>query len=384
MIFSGIIGIIQFKGKNEMKFRMYVDESGNTGEPQIRKGKWNYGDQRYFGLGSIMVKEEDEKELSNKTLEVLQKYDPKLGTENELKSQGKYLFKIELLCDLINLFQDYDYFAFFDISNKKFKVICYMVEYCVYPYYIYAQLLTQEKHRTKRINAANALYYNLDESQIERFDCLIRKKNEELDKRKDFLDFLEVLMNELYQKKQKELVEGIGSAINFIKDSPGMPLSNLIPVEDYNNSGKSNFFLPNIDALNNIVAQQAIKRLSYNDAISIIHDEQLQFSNSLTKWIDYQRDQGLKVQIDAFMDSKNSVILQTTDFFLGMIIRLFQKIIERRPLSRNDREAMKILKPLVSSANSNCNIVSVQSEQAEFFRAFGVKAVRTTIPYRLY
>lgn len=363
---------------------MYVDESGNTGEPQIRKGKWNYGDQRYFGLGSIMVKEEDEKELSNKTLEVLQKYDPKLGTENELKSQGKYLFKIELLCDLINLFQDYDYFAFFDISNKKFKVICYMVEYCVYPYYIYAQLLTQEKHRTKRINAANALYYNLDESQIERFDCLIRKKNEELDKRKDFLDFLEVLMNELYQKKQKELVEGIGSAINFIKDSPGMPLSNLIPVEDYNNSGKSNFFLPNIDALNNIVAQQAIKRLSYNDAISIIHDEQLQFSNSLTKWIDYQRDQGLKVQIDAFMDSKNSVILQTTDFFLGMIIRLFQKIIERRPLSRNDREAMKILKPLVSSANSNCNIVSVQSEQAEFFRAFGVKAVRTTIPYRLY
>ncbi len=48
-----------------MNYKMFIDESGNTGEPRIKNGKWNYGEQPYFGLGSIMIKEEVEKEFSN-------------------------------------------------------------------------------------------------------------------------------------------------------------------------------------------------------------------------------------------------------------------------------------------------------------------------------
>ncbi len=361
-----------------MKYKMYVDESGNTGEPRLRNGQWNYGNQPYFGLGSLMVKEEDDIEISNSILQTLQKYDPSLGTENELKSKNNYCFKSALLEDLFSLIEQYGCISYFDISNKKYKVICYIVEYCVYPYYVAENLIGVNGYRSKRIDAAKLLYYYLDDSLIERYDIMIRDKSEELNKEK-LIEFLEDLKDSLAE--YQEICNGIIDTMNHIKNNPLLRIKNLIPVEDYNNKGNSTFFLPNIDALNNIVAQQAVTRIGECDSISIIHDEQTQFSNSLIKWIEYQQSLGIEIYMDAFVDSKKYPLMQSVDFILGTIMRLFQKIIDRKSLTRNEKDIVKMLKPMVASANSSCNIVSVQNEQIAFFDVFGLKTERTNVPY---
>ena len=259
-----------------------------------------------------------------------------------------------------------------------------MVDYCFYPYYLIERLMHPAEFRNKRINAANMLYYEIDEKLIEEFDVLIRDNTEVLSK-DAYISFLNRFREKISSiRNLKEPANDIERTIQFIEKNVNMPIENLIPVEDFNNKGNSTFFLPNIDALNNVVAQQAIMKLNKNDAIDIIHDQQTQFSDSLTEWIDFQKRSGLQVRLEAFTDSKTSAMLQVTDYILGTILRLFQKITARKPpLNSEDRGIIKILKPLVGSKVGVCNIVSVSNESQEFFGKFDLKTVRTKVPFAL-
>ena len=108
-------------------------------------------------------------------------------------------------------------------------------------------------------------------------------------------------------------------------------------------------------------------------SISIYHDIQNQFSNTLEDWKNYVSKERGNIEINQmlFLDSKKEVLIQVADFITGTLLHIFQKIsYYSKPLTYNDREILKSMKPLISE---NCNIVSVEMEQEEFFGKIGLK-----------
>ncbi len=66
----------------KMNYRIYIDESGNTGNVEINRNlNWNFGIQTRFVLGAVCVAENNLEVLKEEIERILNKYDPQLGKE---------------------------------------------------------------------------------------------------------------------------------------------------------------------------------------------------------------------------------------------------------------------------------------------------------------
>lgn len=357
-----------------MKYVIYLDESGNTGEPRMKNGKWNWGEQPFFSLGSICLREDKVAEVKKAVLDALHSYNPKLGDEIEWKSTAENKFNNCLMKQIIEIFREYDVKAYIDIANKKFKVVTYFVDYCVYPYYVgYSYTNT----RNERIEMANFLYDKLDEQYFQRFDDVCHQDINDDETYKAFLSLLRDLDMWLVSQKRKNLKDVIPLAENY--KEYGMKRRNLVPLIDYTNTGKPICFLPNVDAFNNIIATTSVFKLSPSDTLQIVHDEQKQFDNALKQWSEHLKTQNaLPIKDVKFIPSNKDILIQLADFLTGRIARVFSCTSNFKPVGRKERDLMKIIKPLVIG---NCNIVSVRREQEAFFKEFGLKVTKTPIPF---
>jgi hypothetical protein len=353
-----------------MNYNIYIDESGNTGNIEMDDDlKWNFENQTHFALGSIYMKEDIAKNIEENIKNILHKYDEKLGTENELKSKAKYTFKNDLLKDITNELIKNKVGFYFDISSKKYKVITTMVSYCVYPYY------TNKHIRTSCVDMANFLYRTLPLNQIQAFIVLCQSSCDNEQCVTDLISYLEKLDTFLVSNKKGS----IKSVIDIVKNHNNLGLSvrNLFPIKDFNNKGVEESFLPNVDAFNNLIVSIYKLRLREYDIINIYHDEQKQFSNVLTKWVKSLEDNGVKTNVLEFPVSKENILIQIVDYYTGSIVRLYRKIIEHNHIKENEKELIKILKPLFC----NCNVVAPEYEQKKFFETCGLKLTKTQIPF---
>lgn len=367
-----------------MNYHIYIDESGNTGNIEINEDlHWNYGIQTHFALGAIYIAENKYNALKDMISEILHKYDPKLGDEIELKSTAKYKFKEKLLEELVDGLTSYNTGVYFDIANKKYKVIINMVEYCIYPYYLYKSRNDILALRQRKINVSKDLYNRMEEEDIKMFIDLCQNTENEQDIISLFLEFLHKL-KELFIKDKSttalEIQKNIERVIDFIKDKESRKLSleNILPVKDYTNKGTKESFLPNVDAYNNLISQISQLALSDLDSIYIHHDSQAQFSQVLFDWSEALRKKGCNIKKVEFCDSKSEVIIQVCDFFTGNILRLYKEIINNPCLGRNSRELVALLKPFLA----RCNVVAPNYEQHDFFEQCKIKYVKTPIPFR--
>ena len=216
-----------------MNYNIFIDESGNTGNIEIKDDlTWNFQLQTHFALGAIYFKEEKQKELEEEILKCLQSHDVLLGTEKELKSKAKYLFKNELLEELLFILHSNDVGIYFDISDKKYKVIMNIVEYCIYPYYLFDLKATREK----KINIATFLYNNMTMEDIKYFIDLCQKEISENDGIREIVEILLKIRELLISCKQKEY-QCVDSVIDYIKNHKkyGLTLENILPIKDYYN-----------------------------------------------------------------------------------------------------------------------------------------------------
>jgi len=367
-----------------MNYHIYIDESGNTGNIEVNEDlSWNYGVQTHFALGAICVEENKQEDLKEKIKEILHKYDPQLGDENELKSKAKYRFKEELFEKLIDILISYNAGVYFDVANKKYKVIMNMVEYCIYPYYFYKNMSEMLEVRQEKINAATDLYNRMKEEDIKKFIDLCQNTGEEQDIIESFLEFLFKLRSLYTNSKSKENLKiqiNIEKIVDFIesKDYQSLSLENILPVKDYNNKGTKESFLPNVDAYNNLIGQISQFGLSCLDSIYIHHDEQAQFSQVLFDWSDVLKKRGCNIKSVEFCNSKGDILIQVCDFFSGNILRLYKEINNKSFLNRNDRELVALLKPFLT----RCNIVASNYEQRHFFEQCKISFRKTPIPFR--
>ena len=356
-----------------MNYNVYIDESGNTGNIELRENlEWDYDVQTHFALGAIYVNENVSQKIEEEIKQILYKFDPKLGIENELKSKAKYRFRNELLKEITDIMINNQVDFYFDIANKKYKVMMNLVEYCVYPYYINNNIFS----RDKKVNAANYLYKTLPNEIIKQYIDLCQKEHND-DSVKELIDFLLKLEKHYLCNKQKS--NPINSVLDFVKEYKlkKLTVSNLFPIKDFNNKGSEESFLPNVDAYNNIIASICKLRLKRDDRLNIIHDEQKQFSLVIKKWTDYLIENNLNINQIKFVDSKENILLQIVDYYTGNIIRLYRKIVQYEVLNRDDRELIKILSPLLRK----CNIVAPNNETEEFFNKCNIRQTRTPIPF---
>lgn len=291
--------------------RIYVDESGNTGaikEKVKEEYKFNFYEQPYFALGGIMIDESQEEEIE-KLLRNLYNKNKIVG---ELKYTN-YKNRERLLYSIIEVFSNYNCRMFFDITNKRYKIVNYIIDYCVVPYY--AGNRNEDFFLTQCILniASDILYDELGDDILYKFIETTNGENNSIDKLIEFCTLLEASVHSRFIKEQ------IKETIDSIKRHKGFRLSkeNLFPLIDSTNIGKKPFsLLPNIDAISNLVFQLTKNE---TDNIEVFHDNQKEYSKSLSKWVN-EVAQNKKINITTrFEESKENVILQAVDFITGHV-----------------------------------------------------------------
>ncbi|MCI8643926.1 MAG: hypothetical protein HFG79_10730 [Lachnospiraceae bacterium] len=111
--------------------------------------------------------------------------------------------------------------VYFDIANKKYKVIMNMVEYCVYPCYMCQNMNVITQSRKYRINDAIDLYNQIKKEDFKRFIDLCQDTRDGKDITKSFLEFLYNLRRLFAESKSKEDVKiqnNITEVISIIED----------------------------------------------------------------------------------------------------------------------------------------------------------------------
>lgn len=364
------------KRGNLMKYHIYIDESGNTGEPRYKTDKqaWNWGEQIYFALGGISIPNEAEDETRTGLLKILQSFDPALGSSKEWKSKADNLFNRELMKEVIQLLIQNRGMVYVDITNKKYKLANYFVDYCVFPYYL--MLDSAFDKREKRIAIANEIYNNWDDQLLARFVDLCHQGLETEDNLNEFLAFLKEA--EQYLAK-KSIVQDLSAVIDRVEhsDTYKMKRKNLMPIMDYDNRGNPLCFSPNVDAYLNLAATMAYRQSKLKPSIHIFHDEQKQFIPALEQWTKKLREQN-GLTLDAFTPlSSDDLLIQLSDFIAGKLIRVYRDVVNDSAPKRDTRELIKVIKPIIAG---NCNVVATRYEQIRFFSAFGLKTRPTPIP----
>lgn len=359
-----------------MNYNIYFDESGNTGEPRFRNGKWNWGDQPYFTLGSLCVKASDANAIAKEIIKLLHTFNPQLGDHIEWKSKANNIFNSKLLKSVVDIICRYDGKVYVDITNKKFKICHYLVDYCIFPYYL-DYTPEKELYRKRRIRVANAVYSDMDESWVKSFEAICHNADENA-KYREFTLFLPELEQALTQKK---IVKDLQEVKNFVNNYSRhqMKIGNLFPPIDCDNKGNQTCFLPNLDAYNNIVSTVLNRRIPIGSHITIFHDEQLQFEKLLRKWTEYIQKQSVQSIDIQFVSScqKMFVLIQLVDFLAGRIARLYRDISETGQPKKRDKDILNVAKPLIAR---NVNVVAPKTEQKLFFQLFGLETVLTEIP----
>lgn len=355
-----------------MDYSVFLDESFNTGEPKFNGMKWNFGNQPYFILGGYSIKNIHIDDFKKEFKQVLERYNRDLGSKTELKSTKNYKFKQDLLTDMIGLIDKYKIDVYIDISNKKYKVVMLIVEYCIYPHYMYEK----NKLRSQCNFVADYIYNNVDDAILGEYINLCNGT----ENFKNINTFLINLEKNIKDCKIKKLIKEVIEYIYDYEDK-NLSVTSLYPVKDFNNKGTVTSFLPNLDAYNNIIASKATLLFKPYNNISIYHDKQDQFSDCITKWTEIMSSKfGLEnIKNIKFIDSKDEILIQFIDYITGNIRMCFNNIMNNSS-KREDRELIKILKPLLSK----CNIVSTNYEQDKFFNTVGINYADTPLPKLKY
>jgi len=359
-----------------MDYVMFIDESGNTGNPKLKDNGWNWGEQPSFALGSLCIKKKDVDEVRDKITGVLNTMRMGWGTVRELKSTANYRFTQSLMEDLITVFDSYNAKYYIDITNKRFQIVKYIVEYCVYPLHLNTEF---SDLRGRKRAAATVLYNNLTDELLSKYIEIC-----EMDYNDSLVDAISKYIDSLVEGvNDRGITECCKQVKSIVVDysEHNLDIKNLVPIRDMTNRNREMSLLPHLDAYLNIIGSTSIQRLRSMDKLFIYHDEQKQFSNALAKWTDTMKeyDEISNLRRVQFVSSKKDVLIQSIDFLTGHSVRIFNKSKNSNYFTGRDKAFTKVM----SSVLLNCNILSTRYEQDNFFEVLKLKSERTQMPWKL-
>ena len=327
--------------------KIYIDESGNSGDLVQRKIDLTFSNQNIFTLSAVKIPEDVYSKLEKEFIpELKKKYKIQSG---EIKSSNLFDKKPKVILEIVDFIKDNNIDYFIEITDKKYYICNSMVIYQVIPpYYISREELNGEREVLREIYM-DIFIRNIGESEYQCFFEACQNINEE-----SLLNSFHTLKKFFSEKIKEEkdlylkiiyqcIVNDIGISIEDycdVKDKEGLDnaVRKFLPIPDENKKGQLIYLLPQISSLTNLVARVNYFNGNLED-INFIHDQQVHFDNILSYNVEKMLDVGetgykftnsnfnieKPVDITFDADSKDNVGIQIADILSGFTMRYMQK-----------------------------------------------------------
>ena len=327
--------------------KIYIDESGNSGDLVQRKIDLTFSNQNIFTLSAVKIPEDVYSKLEKKFIpELKKKYKIQSG---EIKSSNLFDKKPKVILEIVDFIKDNNIDYFIEITDKKYYICNSMVIHQVIPpYFISREELNGERKVLREIYM-DIFIRNIGESEYQCFFEACQNINEE-----SLLNSFHTLKKFFSEKIKEEkdlylkiiyqcIVNDIGISIEDyfdIKDKEGLDnaVRKFLPIPDENKKGQLIYLLSQISSLTNLVARVNYFNGNLED-INFIHDQQVHFDNILSYNVEKMLDVGeigykftnsnfnieKPVDITFDADSKDNVGIQIADILSGFTMRYMQK-----------------------------------------------------------
>lgn len=336
--------------------KLYIDESGNTGETLCVNSRFNFEEQPYYVLAGISLNDSQRENIEAFIAELKIRFNVQ---GNELKAKNLYESKPLFIKELVEYIIKNEIRFFIELMDKRFYIHMPLIDYFLIPYY---SLSIIEKHLFEKRMVASHLEELLNIDFYDKFISAVKENtNEALE---EFYDFLIDYFNNIGNKELSDNVSMTKEEYYEMKeDDPAEALRRFLPIPDENPNRRLIHFLPNYGAFTNIIGRANLFRIEYSDdtEFEIIHDEQKQFdiifeealedmknidSDSFLKNINkrgaFNIDEHTKL---TFTDSKTSTPVQIADLIAGVVMRFWADFI------KGNESKIQTFLPVISQLN---------------------------------
>lgn len=335
--------------------KIYIDESGNTGDVIKKNIDLSFSGQDIFSLAGLQVSDELSHQLEQFFIPKLKK-DYKIQG-NELKSKNLFDSKPNAIFDLVEFLLKNESFNYFiELTDKKYYICNSIVWHQIYPSYfvpkeeeskgeiqslrqIYADILTREFSEFEYKIFFDCCNEKSEKSLYESFDSIInfcKRKIKESNSQ---------FLNNLYQSMINNIEETKDDYLIIKESKKELAVCNFIPIPDNSKKNNDIHLLPHLSSLTNIIARANFANQGISN-IEFIHDRQVYFDDILTKTVaSMTRLNNLEFEfvsanfniekmpnINFKQDSENSIGIQLADIFAGFTMRYISKFLKNEPM----------------------------------------------------
>ncbi|MFM9384435.1 DUF3800 domain-containing protein [Pseudomonas sp. UV AK001] len=312
----------------------FIDESGNTGDLTLGGDTLSFGEQPYFGLGCIGVKNIEE--FENKISMLKDKHRIR---SSDLKSVKIYKGKPKFVLDLIKLIVDQELPFFVELTEKKYFVATNVIFYLALPPYFvdnsdpdlqYTRNLLSE---FIALHAPNEVFTNYFKA------CHTQDKEKLFVAFETLLEFARSGSSMLHTYLADAVVSAMGTFQKVLKQevSQEETIKRFLPSPDTGKKGKDVWILPNYSSLTSLYARINHAHDGNIEHVKLVHDVQTQFDDILfgAKKAAEDSKPGHKVSPTSNYDflqtaemsikrSEDSLGIQAADVLTGFLVRYAQ------------------------------------------------------------
>lgn len=328
--------------------KIYIDESGNSGDLIQRKIDLTFSNQNIFTLSAVKIPEDVYSKMENEFIPELKKKYKIQGSE--IKSSDLFDKKPKVILEIVNFIKDNNIDYFIEITDKKYYICnSIVIHQVIPPYFIPREKESGGEYPVLREIYMDTLIRNIGKPEYQCFFNACKNINEEslLNSFNGLKEFFSLKVKEEKDLYLKNIYQGIVNHVDMsiedyfdIKEKEGLEYAvrKFIPIPDENKKGKLTYLLPQISSLTNLIA-----RINYFNGgledIHFMHDQQVHFDNILSYNVQQMLEIGstvhkftnsdfnIKKPVDITfeVDSKNSVGVQIADIISGFTMRYIQK-----------------------------------------------------------
>lgn len=329
--------------------KIYIDESGSTGDLTNPSQFPMFNDQPCFSLAAIGIS--DEEDLKGFINSLKRKY--KIQS-TELKANGILEKKPKLILDICEYIEEKELPFFIEVVDKKYQLLVNIESYFITSLYLYP--IKTKKDAIDRIYITTMLYNmsGIDDVIME-YLTLFHKPSDQ--KVLDFSTTLEVFIKSHFPIIAKR----VNSSLNYAKEVLSKPengsFRNFLAPPDIIKSGKEAWILPHYTCLSSIIAR--INKCFENiESLDIVHDEHHQFDVVIEQVLidlkgrqlsdDLYEASSVNFSITEivplrFESSTNSYGLQVADILAGLLNHKESSRINNSHLHSDLEKALNIL-----------------------------------------
>jgi len=358
--------------------KLYIDESGNTGEVLIKNGDFNFKKQPYYVLTGLLVSESKKSDFIDFIITKKTEYNIR---SIELKAKNIYKKKSGFIIDLIDYITTNNIPVFIELMDKYYYLNIQIFEHLIVPFN--SLPLTNDNIKRIKFLVSNLTPF-LSDDIYKQFIIACKEYNAiELEK------LFHILINHLCVTNNSEIKKNIELTIEDYKIKKGETseaYKSYLPNPDKNPNNKLIHLLPNYHAFTNLIGRVEKHKTDFKtNNFIIVHDEQKQFD------IIYKTALCLMKEIDAdsvfknliisqkgtfninkdmelvFVDSKQELLIQTSDLISGFVMRFWKDFSENLTNSISKYfVAFKKLTYPVKGANMGINFVVPDIEHIKY------------------